>query len=303
MESEDNAIETRLRALEQRARLTSPRRSTAGVSALFLGLLLVLLCWNVWLLRSQIAAVNTQSKERLFWALCHEEATTEERARAMLRLISEGNTEWRSAHLARLDLSGAQLAGVSLESANLEYCKFTHANLSRANLTGCNLRAVDLAEANLQESSLGQSDLLRANLSKASLRKALLSGASLDQANLEGADLVRADLTETFLSMANFTDADLAGADLRDAILDAAVLRNVNLALALVTRVNIADTDFTNCNWWRARGFTEEQIEMLKQKFPPNADAPQSVINDFELWSGKASRPVSETRNDIREES
>ena len=46
------------------------------------------------------------------------------------------------------------------------------------------------------------------------------------------------------------------------------------------------DADFTNANWWRARGLTTKQIELLKKKFAPTATADPALKKDYAQWAG-----------------
>ena len=66
--------------------------------------LLVLVSLNLWLLDKNLQIQQQVSKEHLFWILCHDGASSEERSRAFVRLLADGNTEWKSARLNRLNL-------------------------------------------------------------------------------------------------------------------------------------------------------------------------------------------------------
>ncbi len=97
-----------------------------------------------------------------------------------------------------------------------------------------------------------------------------------------------ADLSDADCLMANLAGGNLAGANLTGARLEAAVLKGANLSLARLYGANLKDTDFTNSNWWHARGLTSAQIEMLKKKFAPSENAPALLKEDYQKWgSGK----------------
>jgi uncharacterized protein YjbI with pentapeptide repeats len=91
--------------------------------------------------------------------------------------------------------------------------------------------------------------------------------------------------------MANLNGANLAGADLAGANLEAAVLKGANLSLARLNSANLKDIDLTNCNWWRARGLSSEQIAMLKEKFPAGEKSTASLREDYQSWLKTAAHP------------
>ena len=97
---------------------------------------LVLLCLLVivpnvlqWSMLNQFR--SQRNKEQQFWLLCHPGFTDEHRRQAFAELLWQGNREWRSARLARLDLTGIQLAGASIEQAHMEGCNLSGAELGR----------------------------------------------------------------------------------------------------------------------------------------------------------------------------
>lgn len=247
---------------------------------------LYLLTENLRILREQQAAGEANSREHLFWMIFHDEAEADERTSAFLKLVSDGNTEWLGARLARLDLTSVNLSGQNLRLVDLEGSKMKEAVLIEADLYRTLLKTVDLTDADLENANVVESDLLRATLDGANLRKAILTGSSLDQVSARNSVFVLADLSATRLSLADLTGADFTGADLTDANFEGAILREANLALARMEGTNLQDADLTNTNWWRARGLTAAQLAALTRDFEPNLDAPSSLREDYKLWSG-----------------
>jgi len=66
--------------------------------------------------------------------------------------------------------------------------------------------------------------------------------------------------------------------------MEGAILRKTNLSLARFVGANYDDADFTDCNWWRARGFDAAAISILNNQFPPTKDAPDKLKQDYQEW-------------------
>ncbi|MCA9051720.1 MAG: pentapeptide repeat-containing protein, partial [Planctomycetaceae bacterium] len=66
--------------------------------------------------------------------------------------------------------------------------------------------------------------------------------------------------------------------------LEAAVLRRADLALADLHGAVLTDTDFTNSNWWRARGLSVQLLDEFAVTFAPSPDAEESRRRDFTIW-------------------
>jgi len=60
--------------------------------------------------------------------------------------------------------------------------------------------------------------------------------------------------------------------------------------LARLDGIDSTDADFTNANWWRARGLNTKQIDLLKKKFAPTSTADPALKEDYARWAG-ASEP------------
>ena len=58
-----------------------------------------------------------------------------------------------------------------------------------------------------------------------------------------------------------------------------------SLSLARFDGANLKDADFSNANWWRARGLTPEQVELFRTKFAPAPDADPALKLDYEQWT------------------
>ena len=41
-----------------------------------------------------------------------------------------------------------------------------------------------------------------------------------------------------------------------------------------------------NSDWWRARGLTSTQIDLLKKKFAPTDTATRALKDDYQKWAG-----------------
>lgn len=266
----------------------TPNRGRIGwwlAGGLTLVTLIALMCGNIWIMNQQLNRISRTSKQRHFWIVCHNESSPEEKKAALMALIANGNTEWRSADFSQLNLEDSTLQGVVLTYANFRYASFANSDLSKSDLSYCVLTAANFDDCDLTGAVLIEADLLKAQLSNAILRNGNLRGISLDQATVKNASLVLADMSESHLLMADFTGSDFTGTDLRSANLEAAILADTNLALTHLGNANLESTDFTNANWWRARGLDSEQIEELRSKFSPNKEASKSIVDDFELWS------------------
>ena len=75
---------------------------------------------------------------------------------------------------------------------------------------------------------------------------------------------------------------------------EAAIFTNANLAGANLDGAFLFDADFTNCNWWRAKGINPELITDLMTEYAPTEDADAALKDDYESWlksSDSASYP------------
>jgi uncharacterized protein YjbI with pentapeptide repeats len=259
---------------------------------LLLGLLITVavLTVNVWLAARLGEDLRRASREHAFWVLCQPGHSAADRAGAFLQLAAAGNKEWRSADLRELNLPGLKLPGADLSGALFHNANLAGANLAGARVTKGSFAQADLAGANLSEADLSEAQLYRTKLGQANLRRAKLRAAYLQEAQAEKADLMVADLSDADCLMANLAGAKLNGANLTGAKLEAAVLRGANLSLARMDGANLKEADFTNVNWWRARGLTSEQIDLLRKKFAPGTNAEPALKLDYDKWANAAPR-------------
>jgi uncharacterized protein YjbI with pentapeptide repeats len=282
-----------LSQLEVPAARQTPLALTSGLrSALWLALLatLALLTVNVWLLSRSLRLQRTNSPEHAFWVLCQPGATATARERAFSQLVAAGNKEWRSADLHELNLTGVALPDADLQAAFFVRSTFAGANLARARFCNGSLEQADLSGADLSQADLSEAQMLRANLKKTSLRWAKMRATSIEQVQAENADFMLADLSDANCLMANLTGAKLDGANLSGAKLEAAVLNGASLSLTRLDGADLKNAEFKNANWWRTRGLRTDQLEFLKQKFPPAADADPALKQDYAKWLGDAGR-------------
>ena len=254
---------------------------------------LAILTVNVVMLTRQFEQTSSRSREHLFYVVCDEQSSADERASAFLKLVRLGHLEWRSALLSKTDLGGSIVSNASLNFIAITDADLRKADFSNCDMHGANLALSDATDANLGEVILTEGNLFKTVLNKADLRSANLSGASLSQATVHEANLVLADLTECDLLMTDLAGSSLAGANLTGANLEAAILTDCNLALARFDGTILVDTDFTDSNWWRARGLTGEQQLDLTAKYPPSSKDEQR-LNDFELWLNSDEKPTDE---------
>lgn len=261
-----------------------PGRMPRLVAAIGFLILAGLLTANLWLVNRTLDRERKAGLEHLFWVVCQPGHSSAERADAFLKLLVAENREWRSADLSGLDLPGINLSQAPLDNTDFRRSVFQRADFSGAFIGNAYLQLCDFSEANLENADLDSSDLYRADLSGATLNRAKMPGIRLQEAKAIGARLVAADLSGGDLVMANFSDSDLSGANLQDANLEGAVLRGANLSLARFAGARLADADFTNCNWWRARGFDAAAIAVLRDQFEPTKDAPEEMRQDFAEW-------------------
>ena len=281
--SDNSNLPERVAALEKAA---AEKRCTRIQRVGRLGVILFagFLTWNVWLLNQSLSARRQSGSEHQFWVVGHANYPARERGEAFLALVAAGNKEWRGAHL-----DGLKLGGVSLPNADLHGADFNSSDLSRASFIGAKfarakLAQTDLSETDFTEADLAGADLLQAQLKRAQLRRANLRGAILEQAEAQDAMLIAADLSDAYLLMANLSGANLGAANLNGASLEAAVLKQANLSLTRLTRANLKDADFSDANWWRARGLASDQIALLVKKFPPTEKAPAALRDDYQAW-------------------
>lgn len=265
---------------------TSPNPGTTGQGTglewLLAGLLVLgLLSGGFLFLRH---ARRDAELERAFWVVGHKAFSVAERQAAFQQLVAAGNVEWRGAYLGGLNLADFKLPGVDLHDSDMEGSNLVHATLSRARVRNVRLALADLTDADFSEADVTASNLFKAHLARASFRQARLRGAVLEQVNATDAVFLAADLGEAQLLMADLTGANFTSADLTGASLEAAVLRRANLTFTLMAGVDLKDADFTDANWWRARRLTSEQLAWLNKSFPPTANAPAGLRQDYEAW-------------------
>ncbi len=243
---------------------------------------------NVWLAAALVREQRSNSREHDFWMLCQPGSTATEREGAFRRLVAVHNTEWRSADLRNLNLTRAVMS-----AADLQFAVFVRANLAGAQFDGAKLCATsfelaDLTGAQFNQANLKEARLLQASAKGASFRRADLAASLCEQVDAENGDFLAANLSDANCLMANFTGAKLMGANFSGAKLESAMLKHADLALARLDGADLTDADFTDANWWRARGLTMKQIDLLKKKFPPAETAPAALKEDYARWVGES---------------
>lgn len=238
---------------------------------------------NVVLINRQLSRLTSGSLEKSFYVLCSDEASATDRKSAFLSLVNSEHREWRSANMDKVDLSGTNIANANLDGLRIRESNLRDSDFSNCVLTAGSLSVSNMTDAVFDDADLSEANLFKAVLDKASLQRTKLTSASLSQATVHDANLVLAEFGEADLLMCDFTGSNLAGADLRGANLEAAKLNDCNIALARFDNAILTDTDFSDSNWWRARGLSSDQLMELAVKYPPTESNP-SRLNDFEKW-------------------
>lgn len=251
---------------------------------------LAILTVNIVLLFRQTERQATLTREHFFWVLCQTGHSPAERLAAFHHLVADGNREWRSADLAELNLRGFSSPHADLQQAGFQRSDLTGANLAGAKLNKSSFQLTDLTDADLADADLAEAQCYRAVLKHTSMRHAVLRAAVLQEVKAVNADLMVADLSDADCLMADFSGANLTGANLTGTRLERAVLKGVNLSLVRLEGANLNEADFSDSNWWHARGFTTEQLDFLKQKFAPSTNAPPALKEDYQKWASGSAR-------------
>jgi len=247
--------------------------------------------WNIRLLQKQVAELQHQQErqqarrvEHAFWQITRPGTEPEHRTDAFLRLVAAGNTEWRMASLNDMRFEKTLLNAVPLKFAVFDSCAFRNVSMRKVELFGGGFSTCDLVQVNLKQADLNEAQIFRSTITETNLREATLLKASLEQSTFENSDLFSADMTEAHLLLTVFRECDLSGADLTEADLTNAKFIRTNLRLTRLPGVILNNTDFTDSNWWRARGLPPEVVNDFKQRFAPTDNAPLEFRQDYELW-------------------
>lgn len=135
-------------------------------------------------------------------------------------------SDFSSADLKGVVLSGEFLSGINLNHADLARAILDETDLSRADLSGADLSEAVLARANLKEARFRQANLTNAYFESADLSQANFYGAKMRSANLAGAKLQQTHFTKADLSEANLFGATILRTGFDQVILDSAVVSN-----------------------------------------------------------------------------
>jgi uncharacterized protein YjbI with pentapeptide repeats len=262
-----------------------PASGFRGLPLIAVAGVLAVLTANVWVWAQFRQQQGTSAKEHDFWVLCQPGATLREREATFRRLVAAENRQWRAADLRELNLAGLSVPGAFLEFASFVRTNLAGANLAGARLGGSTLELADLSGANLSGANLTEARFKHGILNGASFHGAILCASSLERAVAKSADFSAADLSDVNCQMANLTGAKLNGANLEGAKLEAATLKGATLTEARLGGADLTDTDFTNANWWCARGLSMQQLATLKRKFSPTADADAALQADYARWA------------------
>lgn len=248
-------------------------------------------CFCLWLIQQQLESLEARVAEEKqstveadFWKLTREGTTPEMRTESFLRLVRAGNAEWRLTRLNELDLDNAALNGTNLQYAQFNACSFKKAQLRNVEMTGGGFELCDLIDANLQEIRMPGGQVFRCTIKRANLQNASLVRGRLEQTRFFDVKMYNADLTEANLELAVIQDSDLQNVNLTSANLKGTKIIRSDLRAARLPQALLVNTDFTDSNWWRARGLPPRMIEEYRKRFPPSKDAPKTIREDWELW-------------------
>ena len=275
---------------------TPPRRWAGALLNCAIVFTLALLTVNVYLITVQLSKVPEDAREVAFWQLCHRRITPEQRTELFLKLVGDGNEEWRSAILKGMKLDGTDLSDAKLKYAVFSDCSMKQTHFANCLLDGGGLDNSDLTGADFSGAHVHNATFFKSELQDADFRNADLASTSFEQSRAHGAAFVSASMGDGFLAMADLTDCDLTNADLSGANLEAAILKNADLALANLYGARLADTDFTDSNWWRTKGLSSAKLDDLTLQYPPTANASKSRQRDFEIWLRKRLDDIEEPR-------
>jgi uncharacterized protein YjbI with pentapeptide repeats len=240
--------------------------------------------WQFQLIREQLDRIDEQRVEHLYWTLSRPGTRPPQRTEAFQRLVALGHADWKAAVLSDMELERAALNGVSLRFANFDSCNLKKAQMRSSDVTSGRFLTCDLTEADLSAAELRECQLFKCTIRKTNLQRANLTRGSLEQSILTDANLTLATMPEAILLQTVFTDCNLSAADLTAADLTDAKFVRTDLRLARLTKAQFRNTDFTDSNWWRARGLTTLAIQAYKVRFPPSKNAPKEFRQDYELW-------------------
>jgi len=240
--------------------------------------------WQFQLIRRQLDRIEDQRVEHLYWILTRPGTTPDQRTEAFQRLVAAGHADWKAAQLSDLELEKVVLNGISLRDARFNSCNLRKAQMRNVDVTRGGFLTCDLTEADLSAAELRECQLFKCTIRKTNLQRANLTRGSLEQSLLTDATFTLATMPEAVLLQAVFTDCNLSGVDLSAADLTDAKFMRTDLRLARLTKAQLRNTDFTDSNWWRARGLTALAIQAYKVRFPPSKKASEEFRQDYELW-------------------
>lgn len=269
----------------------SPRRDWAGVALLIAAICVLFAGMRVFsrhlqLIDAQLVRQQERDVERAFWMISHKGSDPADRTRAFKTLVAANNQEWRIANLKHLKLARIDLSELEFKQAIFESCDLEGADLHNANFLKCGFELCDLSKANLRLADLSECGLFKADLTDANCEFIKLRQADLAQTTIHNANFQHSDLSEASLEMADLSGSDLRNANLHEAVLKDAKLVRVNLNETIMPNRPSAygGVDFTDSNWWRARGLPITVVTNCRERFIPTKNAPQQFRDDYELW-------------------
>lgn len=251
----------------------------------------VLAVWNLQMIRDAIERQDRNRTESVFWRLAQPGSEPADRKEAFLRLVAAGNREWRSANLNDLDFEDTTLDGVVLKNAVFDSCRFHKVHMYETKMSPGSFRLCRFTDADMIAIDLREAIVFKSTFLNCNLRQAQLTKASLEQSTLKNVDLSLADMAEAFLLLTRFEQCNLKGANLTDSTLTNARFIGTDLRGARLPGALFRDTDFTDSNWWRARGLPRILLDDCKRRYPPSKNAKQEFREDYAKWLKEIAGP------------
>jgi tetratricopeptide (TPR) repeat protein len=147
---------------------------------------------------------------------------------------------------------------------------FSDAKISGTTFDGSEIFLGDFGGAQIEGTKFRTTRLTFVSFRDAKLTVVDFSGSSLSEVDFENANLDRVSFAKADIKAANFT-----GAELNDEI------------------------DFTEAEWWMARGWTEDQFKQLELKFPHSSFARSDrYSNEIKTRLGRVETAKNSKKND-----
>lgn len=189
-----------------------------------------------------------------------------------------------------LDLSETSIANLRFRESLLRPSAFERVSFAKATLKTCTFSLLPRPDQNALVRRTG--GFYRYSFKDAKIDEGVFSLGTITGADFSGTRISDTKFDSTRLSSVSFRNATLADVDFSDASLsdnENSVLSSVDFLNAKLAGVSfkradlrgvefsgaqLNDTvDFTEAQWWMARGWSDDQLKQLESKFPHRAFA------------------------------